>query len=383
MEAERALADNRDVCWSLVYYQLDNGKHSAKSSFVFNTGLRQWLPDIRGAPYVWGRRRTRLFGKIRKNIKREKLQIVCLQTQVLDFFLPMTNCYGATLYFISSRTLGRCCHVGMTARWGWVSRVGGSGSEGDTGTVGNTKWTKRGKQKRLANCHVNEKGTRVYPLDRRLFGAPEPVWTLRCSEEKITAPVGDRTPLAQPVASSLYRLSYCGPHGYKLPKETTKEMFARNCINLFPVCRSVLHAVTVINDLAGVGAQFHASAILTSESRESFPGRRFEHGTFRDVPLYRIKSRVPLRICFQSWGLEAFISSPFVTDDSFFRRLSLKVPVHKKFLNLHKVTDWNNNNIVLAGRKYLATYKTQVGIFIISTGSSYLHSEPSTTRAFL
>jgi hypothetical protein len=37
-----------------------------------------------------------------------------------------------------------------------------------------------------------------YPLYRRL--APEPVWTQRL-EEKSCAPVGDRTPIVQPVVS--------------------------------------------------------------------------------------------------------------------------------------------------------------------------------------
>jgi hypothetical protein len=37
-----------------------------------------------------------------------------------------------------------------------------------------------------------------YSLDRRLGGAPEPVWTQRL-EEKSSAPVGDRTPVVQSV----------------------------------------------------------------------------------------------------------------------------------------------------------------------------------------
>jgi hypothetical protein len=35
-----------------------------------------------------------------------------------------------------------------------------------------------------------------YPLNRRLGGAPEPVWT-QGLEEKSSAPVGDRTPIIQ------------------------------------------------------------------------------------------------------------------------------------------------------------------------------------------
>jgi hypothetical protein len=38
---------------------------------------------------------------------------------------------------------------------GDVSIAGGSSSEGDTGTAGNAKFTKPGKQQRPANCHVN------------------------------------------------------------------------------------------------------------------------------------------------------------------------------------------------------------------------------------
>jgi hypothetical protein len=37
-----------------------------------------------------------------------------------------------------------------------------------------------------------------YPLNRRLGGPPEPVWTQRL-EQKSSAPVGDRTPIVQPV----------------------------------------------------------------------------------------------------------------------------------------------------------------------------------------
>jgi hypothetical protein len=37
-----------------------------------------------------------------------------------------------------------------------------------------------------------------YPLDRRLGGPSEPVWT-QGLEEKSSAPVGDRTPIVQPV----------------------------------------------------------------------------------------------------------------------------------------------------------------------------------------
>jgi hypothetical protein len=38
----------------------------------------------------------------------------------------------------NSKKLRRCCHVDMTAKGGCVSRVGVSGSEGDTGTAGNS-----------------------------------------------------------------------------------------------------------------------------------------------------------------------------------------------------------------------------------------------------
>jgi hypothetical protein len=37
-----------------------------------------------------------------------------------------------------------------------------------------------------------------YPLDRGLGGAPEPVWTQRLEEESF-APIGDRTPIVQPI----------------------------------------------------------------------------------------------------------------------------------------------------------------------------------------
>jgi hypothetical protein len=40
-----------------------------------------------------------IFGKIGRNIKREKLlQITFFQSQMLEFFLPRTSRYGATLF---------------------------------------------------------------------------------------------------------------------------------------------------------------------------------------------------------------------------------------------------------------------------------------------
>jgi hypothetical protein len=96
-----------------------------------------------------------LFGKIRKNTKGEKLlHIMCFQSQVLEFLTWDEPLRRYTLYIVNSKKLRRCCHVDMTVKGWYVSRAGGSDC-GDTGTAGNTKWTKPGKQQRLANCNVN------------------------------------------------------------------------------------------------------------------------------------------------------------------------------------------------------------------------------------
>jgi hypothetical protein len=104
---------------------------------------------------VQDHRRTLLFGKIRKNLKREKLlKIMCFQPQLLEFFAWDEPLRRYTHYVINSKMLRRCCHVDITVGE-CLSRVEGSGSEGDTGTIGNTKWTKPGKPQRLGNCNVD------------------------------------------------------------------------------------------------------------------------------------------------------------------------------------------------------------------------------------
>jgi hypothetical protein len=71
------------------------------------------------------------------NAKREKL------LQVVGIFLPRTSLYGATLFTLSiikrCGYIEPCCNVDMAAKGGCVSRIGGSVSEGDTGTTGNRK----------------------------------------------------------------------------------------------------------------------------------------------------------------------------------------------------------------------------------------------------
>jgi hypothetical protein len=54
-----------------------------------------------------------------------------------------------------------------------------------------------GQRHAPAALYPRRKGPR-YPLDRRLGGPPEPVWT-QGLEEKSSAPAGDRTPVVQPV----------------------------------------------------------------------------------------------------------------------------------------------------------------------------------------
>jgi hypothetical protein len=47
------------------------------------------------------------------------------------------------------------------------------------------------------------------PIGQEAGGDPEPVWT-RWQREYIPAPAGNRTPVVQPTAQSLYWLSYAG-----------------------------------------------------------------------------------------------------------------------------------------------------------------------------
>jgi hypothetical protein len=51
-----------------------------------------------------------------------------------------------------------------------------------------------------------------YPLDRRLGWAPEPVWT-QGLEKKSSAPVGDRTPIVQPVVRHYTNWATLAPQG--------------------------------------------------------------------------------------------------------------------------------------------------------------------------
>jgi hypothetical protein len=90
-----------------------------------------------------------LFGQIPENVKKENLlQIMCFQFQVLEF-LPRASRYGGTLFALSLVKSWLFCHVDITAKGGCVSRVGGSGSEGDTGTTVNSGNTS------LFHCSVN------------------------------------------------------------------------------------------------------------------------------------------------------------------------------------------------------------------------------------
>jgi hypothetical protein len=58
-----------------------------------------YFQPIQSVPQVQGRRLTLSFSKIRKYVNTGKLlQITCLQSQVLDFFLPRTSRYSATLF---------------------------------------------------------------------------------------------------------------------------------------------------------------------------------------------------------------------------------------------------------------------------------------------
>jgi hypothetical protein len=51
--------------------------------------------------------RTLLFGKIWKNVKREKLlQIMCFQSQVLEFFAYDEPLRRYTLYIINNKCYG-------------------------------------------------------------------------------------------------------------------------------------------------------------------------------------------------------------------------------------------------------------------------------------
>jgi hypothetical protein len=65
---------------------------------------------------------------MREIIKKEKLfQITCSQSQVLEV-LPRSSGYDAT----QSVKLRRCCQGDITTERGYVSRIDGLGSEGDT-----------------------------------------------------------------------------------------------------------------------------------------------------------------------------------------------------------------------------------------------------------
>jgi hypothetical protein len=73
----------------------------------WNSNFKSWLHCrcMQSVPWIHGHRRTLLFGKIQKNVKREKLlQIMCFQSQVFKFFTwdELLQCY--TLYIINSKT---------------------------------------------------------------------------------------------------------------------------------------------------------------------------------------------------------------------------------------------------------------------------------------
>jgi hypothetical protein len=62
---------------------------------------------------------------------------MCFQSQVLPFFLRRTNRYRVTPFSHHYEKLRLCCQGDMTVRRGYVSREGGSGSEGEAGTTWN------------------------------------------------------------------------------------------------------------------------------------------------------------------------------------------------------------------------------------------------------
>jgi hypothetical protein len=62
---------------------------------------------------------------------------MCLYYQVSVFFATDESLWRFTIYITNSEKFR--CHADMTAKGGYLPRVRGSGSEGDTGTAGNTK----------------------------------------------------------------------------------------------------------------------------------------------------------------------------------------------------------------------------------------------------
>jgi hypothetical protein len=97
------------------------------------------LKIIQNVPQVWGHKRTQLFGRKWKKVKWEQLlQMMCLKSQVLGlFFVYDEPLWRYALFIINNGKLRRCCHVDMAAKGECASRVGGSGSEKDTGGTGN------------------------------------------------------------------------------------------------------------------------------------------------------------------------------------------------------------------------------------------------------
>jgi hypothetical protein len=88
-----------------------------------------------------------LFGKIQKNVKKEKfLQVMFFQFQVLEFFTYSEPLRHHTFYIISSKSYD---DVDMTVKGGCFSREGRSGNEGDTRSTGNS-----GNLPHFC-CHVN------------------------------------------------------------------------------------------------------------------------------------------------------------------------------------------------------------------------------------
>jgi hypothetical protein len=65
------------------------------------------LMNIRNVQLDRSHRRTQLFGKIRKDVKREKLmKITCFQSQMLGFFTYDKPLRRYTLYIINSKYYG-------------------------------------------------------------------------------------------------------------------------------------------------------------------------------------------------------------------------------------------------------------------------------------
>jgi hypothetical protein len=100
--------------------------------------------------------------------KEVKLMLImCIRYQVPEFCTWNETLRRYTLYKKSSKTLWRCCNVGMTAKPVSLFRVKGSDNEGDAGTAGKAKWRKQAKQQWLPNCHVNVATSHFYCWRRK------------------------------------------------------------------------------------------------------------------------------------------------------------------------------------------------------------------------